>query len=336
MTNTKICDIIYLYTGIPNFDAFERQIMRSYYSLQIRAEHPTVVALGCFDGLHIGHSAVICTAVDIAKKASLLSAVCTFDAPPKNFFIRGSAPAITDRSEKERLASALGTDVFLSLPFNTEISSLSPNDFFDKILVNALRASHIVCGFNYKFGKNAAGNTETLKKLCDKAGISLTCLAPVELDGKTISSSIIRHELLAGNIESANKYLGHPFSLNSKVIGGKKLARKLGFPTLNQAFPEDCIVPANGVYLTQVITKDGVKHFGITNVGVRPTVGNRSLRAETHIFDFDGDLYGQNVRIEFLHFLRPEKAFSSIDALSAQVNEDIEQAKKAIKDHNIH
>ncbi|MBQ8140280.1 MAG: bifunctional riboflavin kinase/FAD synthetase [Clostridia bacterium] len=305
--------------------------MKSYISERPAPPNSSVAALGCFDGVHIGHAAVISTAVSIAKEKSAVSAVCTFDLPPKNFFAEGSAPAITLPPEKKRLTEKLGADLFLSIPFDESISSLSPEAFFKKFLIDELNAVHVVCGFNYTFGKDASGNVDVLSALCKEAGIGFTCIPPVELDGVAVSSSIIRKEIEAGNITLAEKYLGHTFSISGEVVDGKKLARRLGFPTINQAFPKSSVVPARGVYVTRVGIDDDC-YFGITNVGVRPTVGRRSLSAETNIFDFGGDLYGKTVRVELLRFLRPEKAFPSVEALSNQVNSDIETAKEIIKE----
>lgn len=303
--------------------------MKSYKTNEFFSESPTVVALGCFDGVHIGHQTVIRRAVNIAKELSVKSAVWTFDESPRNFFTPYASPVITDREEKRKLMRALEIDVFVSVPFDTETGSLSPKDFFEKILVGKLRAVHIVCGFNYSFGKGGVGKTDLLKELCDERGIGLTVIESVDTDGSPISSSRIREAIEAGNIEEAQKYLGRPFSINTIVIDGQKLARRLGFPTVNQVFERGILVPRHGVYITRV-TIDSKKHYGITNVGIRPTVGGKILCAETHILDFSGNLYGKKLRVEFLYFMRPETAFSSVDELSQKVHEDIAAAKAII------
>lgn len=303
--------------------------MKSYKTNEFFSDSPCVVALGCFDGVHLGHQTVIKSAVSIAKQLCVKSAVWTFDESPRNFFTPYASPVITDRDEKRKLMRALGIDIFVSVPFDTETGSLSPKDFFEKILIEKLRAVHIVCGFNYSFGKGGAGKTELLKLLCDQNCIGLTVIESIEIDGAPISSSRIREAVESGNIEEAQKYLGRPFSINTIVIDGQKLARKLGFPTVNQVFERGILVPKNGVYITRV-TIDSKKHFGITNVGIRPTVGGKILCAETHILDFCGNLYGKKLRVEFLYFMRPETVFSSIDELSQKVHEDIETAKAII------
>lgn len=303
--------------------------MKSYKTNEFFSDSPCVVALGCFDGVHIGHQSVISRAVSISKDLSVKSAVWTFDESPRNFFSPYTSPIITDRDEKRKLMRALGIDIFVSVPFDTETGSLSPEDFFEKILVQRLRAVHIVCGFNYSFGKGGRGKTELLKKLCDDNNIGLTIIESIDVDGVPISSSRIREAVEAGNIEEAQKYLGRPFSINTIVIDGQKLARRLGFPTVNQVFERGILVPKNGVYITRV-TIGSKKYYGITNVGIRPTVGGKILCAETHILDFCGNLYGKKLRVEFLQFIRPETAFSSVDELSEKVHTDIETAKTII------
>ncbi len=290
----------------------------------------TSVALGCFDGVHIGHRAVITEAVNAAKVLGVLACVCTFDMPPKNYFSYGSAPALTSVSEKAGFAQELGVDVFLSFPFDEKISELSPREFFKNILVDKLGAAHIVCGFNYRFGKGAEGDINVLSELCHEFGITLSCILPVYYGNTLVSSSLIRKKLEEGALKDAENYLGHTFSTVGQIRDGKHLARTWGFPTINQVFEENCLVPRHGVYLSRLTIENNSRYFGITNVGVRPTVGIRSLCAETHIFGFDGNLYGKTVRIEFLQFIRPEKKFSSVEELSAQIKSDIEEAKKLI------
>ena len=304
--------------------------MRSYKTNSFLAKSPCVVALGCFDGVHIGHKAVIDEAVRIARSKSANSVVWTFREPPKNFFFPNSSPIITEYEEKHKLIQSLGVDVFVSVPFDLKIGGLYPIEFFEKILLEKLKAVHIVCGYNYAFGKNGNGNTELLKKLCSEHNIGFTEIPIVTIDGVAVSSSQIRREIQAGNVEIAAKYLDRPFALCTTVIDGHKLARQLGFPTINQAFSEGRLVPKNGVYLTGV-SFDSKKYFGITNVGTRPTVDGKQLFAETHIFDFSGDLYGKRVQIEFLHFMREETTFKSVDELADRVRLDIHNASQLVK-----
>lgn len=303
--------------------------MQVYENSDHRSDKITVVALGCFDGVHVGHKAVISTAVNIAKKLSAESAVWTFEFPPKNYFSTEPVPLLTTAMEKQTLIESLSVDRLICVPPCPEIFSMSPEDFFEKILIERLSAVHIVCGFNYTFGKKGTGNISVLKKMCEKANVGITVIEPVDTNGISVSSSEIRAALLEGNAALANKLLGYNFSLTAPVVGSQHLATKLGFPTANQLFGENKLVPKNGVYVSRIILGEAVK-YGITNVGVRPTANDHTLCAETHIFDFDQCLYDRMITVEFLDFIREEKQFSSLDELTRQINDDIETAKQFI------
>ncbi len=304
--------------------------MISYTNNDFSLSSPTVVALGCFDGVHTGHRAVISQAVELAKRLSLKSAVWCFDAPPKNFFLPNSAPVITAADEKLRLISELGVDVAVCVPFDMSIGSLSPEDFFGEILISKMRAAHVVCGFNYTFGKNGAGSTSLLARLCAERNVGFTALPPVYSDDMPISASAIREAISKGDTEAAARLLGRPFSLSGSVDNGNHLGRTLGFPTANIAIKDGAALPKNGVYLTRA-TFDGTARYGITNVGRHPTVLVKKPLAETYLFDFDGDLYGKEIRLEFLDFIRPEKKFASLDELKDQVSSDANKAMLIIE-----
>ncbi|MBE6597099.1 MAG: bifunctional riboflavin kinase/FAD synthetase [Ruminococcaceae bacterium] len=304
--------------------------MRSYNTNDFYADSPTVVALGCFDGVHKGHREVVSEAVRIAKEKNIKSAVFTFSDSPRNFFSPGASPTITEPEEKKRLMRSLGVDIYISVPFDERMCQLSAEDFFYEIIIKRLSASHVVCGFNYSFGKNGRGSTDLLSELCRKNLIGFTSLEQVNVDGEAVSASAIRRAVSEGDMESAMRYLGRPFSISVKVTDGQKLARRLGFPTINQTLELGRLVPRHGVYLTRS-SVGRRKYYGITNVGTRPTVGGGLLCAETHLFSFSGDLYGKRVKVEFLRFIRDEVPFSSVDDLAKQVAEDINNAKKFIK-----
>ena len=299
--------------------------MKSYTLSTYKANNSCVCALGCFDGVHIGHRELINRARKIADSVSLPLLVWSFAEPPKNFFLKNSVPLLTPPEEKRLQMRRLGADIFISVPFDQAIASISPEDFFEDILIKKIKATHIVCGFNYRFGNGGRGDTELLCALCKKHGIGLSVIPPVRMGDITVSSTEIRSALLTGDLTKANALLGRPYSLHSMVIDGQHLGRKLGFPTINQIFPKGKLILKNGVYVTRALFGK-TSRYGITNVGLRPTVDGHTLCAETNIFDFEGDLYGKTVTIEFLQFIRPEKKFSSIDELSAQVGLDIEKA----------
>lgn len=290
---------------------------------------PSVVALGCFDGVHLGHRAVILRAVRWAKELGLSSTVFVFESSPKNYFAPNSVPQLTDRETKIALLEALGVDTVVCVPFDQTIATTSAEDFFHQILCTSLGAKHIVCGYNYSFGAKGAGNTALLASLCDSTGVGLSVLPPITIDGTAVSASAIRQALEEGRLDDAYLFLGRFFSIRSTVVDGQHLGRRLGFPTLNQILSSGTVIPKHGVYFSRVSIEGGDQpYFGITNVGIRPTVGSEFVGAETHVFDFSGDLYGKMVEVELLSFLRAERKFGSVDELSAQVHEDIETAKK--------
>lgn len=303
--------------------------MKLYSALPTEPLAPSAVALGCFDGVHLGHRAVIDTAVKTAQKEGLLSVVFTFDSSPKNYFSPNSVPQLTDREAKISLIEAMGVDVLVCLPFDATIAATSAEDFFEKILVRTLSAKQVICGYNYSFGAKGRGNAALLSTLCQTANIALTALAPITNDASPISSSTIRSALEEGKVESANAALGRAYSIRSSVLDGQHLGRRLGFPTLNQRIDRTLVVPKHGVYLSRTkIEHENITYFGITNVGTRPTVGSEFVGAETHLFDFSGDAYGKEIEVELLAFLRAERKFDSVEALSAQVHADMEAAQK--------
>ena len=295
-------------------------------------EIPCVVALGCFDGVHLGHASVIRTAKAKAKELSLPCCVWSFSEPPKRFYAPHLVPLLTDAKTKAELINKLGTDIYLSIDFCEKIASLSPEDFFHTILVKNLKTQAIVCGFDFTFGKSGRGNTELLRTLCEKANIEFIAVSSVDESGAPVSSSRIREHLQHGEIDKASKLLGRYYSISAEVVSGKQLGRNLGFPTINQKIDLNLSTPANGVYLTRVAINSSW-FYGITNIGTQPTVGGKEVIAETNIFDFEGDLYGKSITVEFLSFIRFEQKFDSVETLSNQVHSDIKKAKELIEYH---
>ena len=286
--------------------------MRTIKKLDVLSEKNTVVALGCFDGLHIGHRALIKRARLAADESGLPLAVFSFTKPPKSFFVQSGIPILTDKNEKKRLMALLGVDILISVDFSAEIAALSPEDFFESIIRQRLCASSVFCGFNYRFGKGAKGDSELLSRLCKESAIDFSAIPSVSVDGVTVSSSAIRELLARGDVRGASKLLGRNYSIRSAVVSGQQLGRLLGFPTVNQLLSPTSAPLRNGVYMTR--TRVGRRTWrSITNVGVRPTVDGSTLCAETNLFDFDGNLYGCNIRVEFLEFIRPEQKFASIE-----------------------
>ena len=291
---------------------------------------PCVVVLGCFDGVHLGHASVINTAKKKAQALGIPLCLWSFAEPPKRFYDPDNTPLLTDNETKLRLIENLGVDIYLSVNFNKSISSLSPEEFFNNIIVNNLRAAYVVCGFNFTVGKGGTGNNQTLENMCKAHSIDFISVPSTTVFEIPVSSSRIRASLLCGDLDTARLLLGRPYSISSKVVDGKRLGRTLGFPTINQKISPSICLPQNGVYLTKVYF-DGLSYDAITNIGTQPTVGGSDIISETHIFDFSDNVYGKEITVEFLKFIRPVKKFSSIEELKSQVQKDIKTAKDLIK-----
>lgn len=284
----------------------------------------TAVALGYFDGIHLGHKAVLDTALKWAEKENLVPVVMLFDIHPRKLISGDVPPMLLSEEKKKEILTKKG---FTVVPFNfREAMDYSPNEFIDRILIDGLNARVVSCGFDYHYGKGGRGDAKSLGDELERRGVKLFAEEAVLVDGEVVSSTTIRALIAKGEIEKANTMLGFCFSYDFTVKKGDGLGRVLGFPTINQGFPEDFIVPRYGVYASKVLL-DNKWYPAVTNVGVRPTVANSSMRSETCIFDFSGDLYGKNVEVSLLRFIRDEIKFSDIDALSQQIERDIVTAR---------
>lgn len=284
-------------------------------------------AIGNFDGVHLGHRALITLAAE-KQNGCTKSAVWTFSEPSSRML--GGVSLLTDTAERAEIFRSLGMDLLFLADFE-EMRSLSPEVFAEDILYRQCQVRQIICGFNFRYGKMAAGNAETLKRSFDRLGGKTTIIPPFCLNGAVVSSSEIREALSVGNMKRAKAMLARPYSLTAEIVHGKQLGRTLGFPTANQGFPQGRAVPKYGVYAVR-ISIDGISYEGVANVGVRPTV-EHTLRAncETYVFDFSGDLYGKTATTEFLAFLRPEQHFADVNALTDAVSGDKEAAKRYFK-----
>ncbi len=303
--------------------------MKTYRTLNFELDAPSAVVLGCFDGVHIGHSALLDDAAKISQKLNLKIAVFSFSTPPKRFF-GGSASLLTTHSEKRIIMKESNVNAFISISFGKAVAQMSAERFFEEIVIGKMKARAVICGFNYRFGKGGVGDTALLSELCAKHGIHLCVVPPVLCEGVTVSSSYIREQLRIGELKVANEMLGRSYFMLARVVDGKRLARKLGFPTVNMEIKKDKALPPYGVYLSR-ISFDAKSYYGISNVGTRPTTDDALPVCETNIFDFDGDLYGKLLKVEFVEFIRSERKFGSVDELRAQVECDIDIAKELIK-----
>ncbi len=286
------------------------------------------VALGFFDGIHIGHGALLKRAFEVSKELSLTPCVLTYSNHPSKVLSGKSVGLINSPEERAHLISELYniSDIVIK-DFTAEYSAMSCEEFFDKILISELRAGFVVAGYDFRFGKGGKGNAETLKALCKECGIGCEIIDEVTLHGEAVSSSRIRPLIESGDMEEAKELLGHYHCTISEVLHGKALGRDIGFPTANQSFSPDVIIPRYGVYASRV-TFDGKTYRAITNIGTRPTVSDSStVFAETHIPGFSGELYGKVLKTEFVRFLREEKQFSSLSDLIRQISQDVLDAE---------
>ncbi len=283
-----------------------------------------LLALGNFDGIHKGHRAVLEKALFEAKKRGLVPAVLLFDEHPKKVLFGEAPPFIITENDKREQLSKMGFSI-VTASFS-ELQNLSATEFVTKIYCS-LNVRAISCGYNYRFGKNAQGNTSSLKTECEKLGITLF-VAPEEIyEGEAVSSTRIRAALQNGEIKKANAMLGREFSYCIEVVSGDRRGRLLGFPTINQFFPQNFVKLRKGVYASKVELSN--KWYpAVTNIGTRPTVDGESFRSETCILGFSGDLYGAEVEVFLLDFLRDETKFTSLEALTDAISRDAKKARE--------
>ena len=271
------------------------------------------IALGTFDGVHKGHRAVLDLPEDFRKIA------VTFSLPPKAV-LTGKNALINSIEDKCRILKSIGIDEILTLRFES-VREMSPEEFLG-FLKEKYNPKYISCGFNYRFGKMGQGDTYLLKKFCADNGIELKIAEPVKVGDDIVSSTFIRNLLSNGDVGMASSLLSEPFSFTATVIEGDKRGRTIGFPTINQRYPEELVKLRFGVYKTKIEIDDNV-FYGITDIGIRPTYKSDYVISETFIKDFSGDLYGKDLRIIPIEFLRDEKKFSSLEELKKQIEFDI-------------
>ena len=281
------------------------------------------LALGFFDGVHKGHQAVINNAVNYALENNLKSAVITFLDHPHCYFYGGAPKYILTREDRAKHIANLGVDYLIELDFGS-ISGLTAEDYLRDILVKHFKPRAITTGWNHNFGYKKSGNVKFLEKYSKKFDYEYFEIPPQKADALTISSTAIREFLTNGEIEKANEMLGYNFTIFGKVEKGHQIGRTIGFPTANIIYPSELIELPLGVYSVSVKFNNEI-FKGITNFGVRPTVSDtKQTSLETHILDFDKDIYGKNIEVKFLKMIRPEKKFDSLEALKHQITRDIQ------------
>lgn len=276
-----------------------------------------VLALGFFDGVHLAHRDLLCRAKKIANERGLAFGVFTFGSGGA---IKNGTARLYEDSEKAEIFASLGADLTVISDFGA-ISGSSPEEFVKDILVRDLNCALCVAGFNFRFGKGAKADSNTLKELMLECGGDAIILEEITVDGKTLSATLIRGLISDGKIEDANRYLGSPYYIKGRVLHGRRDGHKLGFPTANINIDEGRIIPRLGVYRTAMVIDEKI-YSCVSNVGTCPTFDGQGIRLETHIIGFEGDLYGREMCIYLLGFLRDERKFDSLEELSAQIDYD--------------
>lgn len=295
-------------------------------------EQPTAIALGNFDGVHLGHQAVIGALTQ--APSHLQRTLVTFTPHPQSFFQGITRPLLTPLAEQVPLLAKVGIEHLIRIPFTQALAQLTPAAFVNNILVQQLQAQFIAVGFNFGFGAKRAGTARDLQDLARQFQIPVVIVEPQRFGPDRISSSAIRQALSYGQIELAQKLLGRPYRLSGTVIRGQRLGRTLGFPTANLALESEKFLPKQGVYVVTVEGENGEPPWpGVLNLGTRPTLSGQYLTAEVHLLGWEGDLYGQSLSVDCYQFLRPELKFASLTELQHQITQDCLQARHWFDTH---
>jgi riboflavin kinase/FMN adenylyltransferase len=304
-------------------------LYQHWHSLKTKHKN-LVVGLGNFDGLHVGHQKLISEVVTLSNQVEGTASIFTFHPHPLNVLNPdNSPPLLLSQDSKQKFMAKLGVDLLLMVPFNLTFASMSPSDFVRTVLYEGLGASVVVVGYNNTFGHRGRGTPELLQKLSSDYGYQVKVVPPVMVEGKTVSSTLIRDLLLRGDVAEAAKFLGYyPFVEGPVVTGDRRGRSLLGFPTANIDINDLVLVPANGVYLAKVHIK-GESYFGLANIGVKPTFQTKKRNIEVHLLDFYQDLYGESIKVSFTRKLREEKRFQTPSDLVKQIERDILEARVA-------
>ena len=291
-----------------------------------------ILALGFFDGVHAGHATLLRRCRERAEERDAEAAVLTFDVHPDTLVSGQAVPLINSPEDRRELIRRLfGIDAVLQLHFDRALMQMPWEDFLGWIR-EEYGAVHLVCGHDFTFGWRGEGNPRRLREYCEREGLGWDVMPEVRLDGSAVSSTRIRALLTEGRLEEANRLLGHPHVLTGEVCHGRHLGSTIGFPTANLLFAPGVLVPAHGVYAGRLeIEGETEEKYAVTNIGVRPTVDDSDrVTVESYILDYSADLYGKQIRLEFLEFIRPERKFASLEELTAQIGKDAERVRRYI------
>ena len=289
----------------------------------------SVLAIGNFDGIHLGHRAILRAAVERAAKTGDVATALTFDPSPRKVLRPESAPVrVSTNAQRMAWFGTVGLEAAVVLPFTLDLARLSPQEFVEHILVRGLQVRAVLVGENFRFGHKQAGDVALLRELGVRHGFAVEIIPPVALDGEIVSSTAIRREIASGNISHAARLLGRPFALSGDIVPGTGTGRRFTFPTLNLK-PEQELLPARGVYVTRTLLEGETKsRRSVTNVGMRPTFNGASLSVETHLLDFSGEVTAKRMEVRFWKRLREEKKFATPEELRAQIARDIASARR--------
>ena len=290
---------------------------------ELSPEKDMVLAIGVFDGVHLGHKHLISQLTGQARQRNMLSGVVTFRQHPREVLSHGKLVYLTDLSERVRLLKNEGVDAVIALSFNRDVAQLSARQFVG-LLIKHLRMRGLVVGPDFALGQAREGNADTLRALGEEMQFSLTVIPPVTVNGQVVSSTAIRDALAGGNVKKVNNLTGRYFNLKGKVTTGAGRGSKLGFPTVNLEVEPKQALPADGVYATRVFI-DGQTYQSLTNIGLRPTFDGQGRTVETYILNFQGNLYGQELKIDIVERLRGEQRFNTVDELKQQIAEDVKR-----------
>jgi riboflavin kinase/FMN adenylyltransferase len=298
-----------------------------------RIESPTIVTIGTFDGVHLGHQKILSRLQELKKNTGLKTVVLTFEPHPRKILFpeQKDLKLITLIDEKLNLLEKYGVDVSVVYPFSKHFSQLESQVYIEEILLRQLNLKHLVIGYDHKFGKDRTGDIHSLKKFSEHYGFFVEEISAKDIDNIAVSSSKIRKAIEDGSVELASEFLGHPFFLQAKVVKGKQLGRTLGYPTANLK-PEapEKIIPKIGVYFVELYI-DGLHYFGMMNVGINPTTdSDDAIKLEVNIFDFNADIYSKVIQVNFIKRLRDEKKFANLDELIEQLHLDKEMCLQLI------
>ena len=287
-----------------------------------------IFALGFFDGVHLGHQALLRECRLMAEHLGCCPGAVTFEMHPKARFLKTPPVLISTLADRVRLLKGYGMEKVTVLPVSDKVMSTTWQEFYS--MLRSQGAAGFVCGEDFRFGRGGEGNARLLAERCARDDIPCVIVPEQTLHGVRVSSTYIRQQIESGDMATAVKFLGHPYVLTGRVVPGKQLGRRLGIPTANLQLPKGLAIPKFGVYACWALV-DGVRYAAVTNIGIRPTVSGQGITVEPWLLDYSGDLYGQEITLEFHRFLRPEQKFESLEALKAAIHEDAAKTRRLLQ-----